>query len=111
MRKGNNRRRAENTVRLLTPRQALPRAIFFQSFDELGDLVPALPRDEKLAVLHLRRGEVEVRGTFIHRNDQPRDTGWDVQGSRLAVNGFKRNPGALELLAHVCSDLELALFE
>ena len=90
---------------------SLPGAIFFQSFDELGDLVPALPRDEKLAVLHLRRGEVEVRGAFIHGNDQPRDTGWDVQGSGLAVNGFKRNPRELELFAHVCRDLELTFFE
>ena len=73
--------------------------------------MPALPCDQQLAVLDLRGGEIEMRGAFIHRNDQPRDAGWDVQGSRLAVNGFKRNPGELELLAHVCRDLELTFFE
>ena len=94
-----------------TAAASLPPLSLFQSFDERGYLVPALPRNEKLAILHLRRGEVEVRGAFIQGNDQPRDTGWDVQGSGLAVNGFKRSPGELELLTHMSGDLELALFE
>jgi len=73
--------------------------------------MPALPRDQQLAILDLRGGEIEVRGAFIHRNDQPRDTGRDVQRSGLTVNRIKRNPGELELLAQVSRDLELAFFE
>jgi hypothetical protein len=82
-----------------------------QSLDERGDLVPSLARDEKLAILHFQGVQIEMRGAFIHRHDQPRDTGWNMQRARSAVDGFKRDPGELELLAHVCGDLELALFE
>jgi hypothetical protein len=84
---------------------------FPQRFDERGDLVPGLPRDQKLAILYFRRGEIDVRRSLIYSNDQARDTGWDVQGARLALNGLERNPRELELLANVRGDLELALFE
>ena len=78
----------------LWQRRAPERYLFLNPSMNLAILCQLSPRDEKLTILHLRRGEAEIRGAFIHRNDQPRDTGRDVQRSRLTVDGFKRNPAS-----------------